>query len=178
MVVFDASILVFLLDPNASPPLDPATNNPVLRARDRVDFLVSSLEKSKTKIVIPTPALSEVLIFAGNAGQDYLMEMNTNSCFKIVDFDQRAAIEIAATIRSAIDKGDKRNGIQASWAKIKFDRQIISIAKVERATSIYSDDEDIKKLAPKSGIKVIGIAELPLPPEDEQKSLFDINQDE
>lgn len=178
MVVFDASILIFLLDPNASSPLDPANNSPVVRARDRIDFLVSDLEKSKTKIVIPTPALSEVLIWAGNAGQDYLMEMNTNSCFKIVDFDQRAAIEIAATIRAAIDKGDKRDGVQAPWAKIKFDRQIISIAKVEGATSIYSDDEDIKKLAPKSGIKVIGISELPLPPEEEQKNLFDQNPNE
>jgi len=174
MVVFDASILVFLLDPDASSPLDPVTEKPVDRARDRLDFLIHTLEESKEKIIIPTPALSEVLIRAGQAGPEYLKELNTQARFKIVDFDQRAAIEMAATIRSAIDNGDKREGIKSLWAKLKFDRQIISIAKVEGATSIYSDDDDIKKLAPKSGIKVIGVCELPLPPEDLQQNLFDM----
>lgn len=175
MVVFDASILMLLLDNDASPPLDPATKKPIVQAKDRIDFLMESLEKSKTKIVIPTPALSEVLIRAGDAGPEYLSVLNTHSCFKIVDFDQRAAIETAAALRTAIDKGNKREGIQASWAKVKFDRQIIAISKVEGATSVYSDDEDIKKLAQNSGIKVIGISELPLPPQKDL-DLFDLDK--
>ena len=38
--------------------------------RAKLDELVATLEKSKTKIVIPTPALTEVLIRAGKAREE------------------------------------------------------------------------------------------------------------
>ena len=41
---------------------------------------------------------------------------------------------------------------------------------------IYSDDEDIAKLAGPLGLEVIPVNELPLPPEDRQLSL-DIAED-
>jgi hypothetical protein len=44
--------------------------------------------------------------------------------------------------RAAVDAGDKRVGSDATWAKVKFDRQIVAIAQVRRATAIYSDDAD------------------------------------
>jgi hypothetical protein len=37
-----------------------------------------------------------------------------------------------------------------------------------RATVIYSDDEDVGKIAARARIEVIGLADLPLPPEDAQ----------
>lgn len=43
----------------------------------------------------------------------------------------------------------------------------MAIAAVEQATIIYSDDGHIKKLAG-SRFEVIGISDLPLPPEDKQ----------
>ena len=120
-----------------------------------------------------------MLIRAGDAGPKYLQELNSSACFRIVSFDQRAAIEAAAAHRDAIGRGDKREGTNAAWAKVKFDRQIVAIAKIEGATSIYSDDEDIQKLGKKSGIAVIGIADLPLPPEDAQHNLnLDVPNDE
>jgi hypothetical protein len=63
LVVFDASFLIPLLDPQ------------VKRAGDtdaRISHLVATLDRQKTKIIVPTPALSEVLIGAGDAAPQYL----------------------------------------------------------------------------------------------------------
>jgi hypothetical protein len=69
MVVFDAATLLLLLRPDAGRPLDPATGTPVERVEERMAYLVQRLEKARSKILIPTPALSEVLVRAGAAGQ-------------------------------------------------------------------------------------------------------------
>jgi len=171
MVVFDATTLLYLLDPEAKAPTDPETGEPVARVKDRITFLVSELEKRKEKIIVPTPALSELLVRAGEAGPGYLDILNRHAAFKIVDFDQRAAVEVAAATREAIAAGDKRGGSDSPWAKVKFDRQIVAIAKVEGASAIYSDDGDIARFAKGSGLAVIRVCDLPLPPEDAQQSL-------
>ena len=171
MVVFDATTLLYLLDPEAKVPSDPETGEPVARVKERIEFLVRELEKGREKIIVPTPALSELLVGAGNAGPEYLDILGKNAAFKIVDFDQRAAVEVAAAIREALDSGNKKGGSKSSWAKIKFDRQIIAIAKVEQASTIYSDDGDIERFSKGSGIKVVRVSDLPLPPQDAQHSL-------
>lgn len=70
--------------------------------------------------------------------------------------------------RNALNAGDKRGGSGATWAKVKFDRQIVAIAKVARATAIYSDDADVRTIATAEGIVVIGLAQLSVPPETAQ----------
>jgi hypothetical protein len=173
MVVFDTATLVLLLDPDASPPIDPDTGRPVDRHRARLDHLVAQFEQHREKVIVPTPTLSEALVWAGAAGPAYLETLNRSACFKIVPFDIRAAVELAAMTREALDVGDKKGGHAGSWAKVKFDRQIVAIARVEGAEAIYSDDDDMRKLGPRTGLKVIGMNELPLPPEQSQAGLFD-----
>jgi predicted nucleic acid-binding protein len=163
MVLFDATVLSLLLHPGAKPPLD-YKGNPIERCRERVEHFVETLDQSKTKVIIPTPALSELLVIAGPDGPKYLDEITSRSCFKISDFDQRAAIEAAIQIRDAKKAGDKRQGAEATWAKAKFDRQIVAIAKVEGVQTIYSDDEDVQKYGRSLGIEVKGVESLPLPP--------------
>jgi hypothetical protein len=107
-VVFDASILVLLLDPEARPPTDPSTDEPVRACKERIEYLISTLERNRTKAIIPTPVLSEVLVRAGEAGPAYLEELSRSAKFKIVPFDTRAAVELAALTREAIDAGDKK----------------------------------------------------------------------
>jgi len=87
-----------------------------------------------------------------------------------VPFDERAAVEAAHSTYEAHQAGDKKEGSQSSWSKIKFDRQIVAIAKIENAEVIYSDDDDVRRFAKKCGIRVIGVSELPLPP-PKQESL-------
>ena len=64
MVVFDATFLSHLLYPKSRPPLDPSTGQPVEKAKERVEFLVRCLQETKQKIIVPTPALSELLAIA------------------------------------------------------------------------------------------------------------------
>ena len=98
-------------------------------------------------------------------------DLSGSARFKIVPFDTRAAVELAALTREALATGDKRSGSTAPWAKVKFDRQIVAIARTEGAELIYSDDEDLRRCALNVGIVVLGIAELPLPPDEPQRSL-------
>lgn len=163
MVLFDATMLSLLFHPGAKAPTD-ADGKPISRARERVEYLVETLEKSKTKIIIPTPALAELLVLAGDAGPKYLEQIEDKAFFKVSDFDKRAAIEVSLQIREAMGSGNKKGGSVSTWAKVKFDRQIIAIAKVESITTIYSDDKDLVKYAKAQEIEVKGINDLPIPP--------------
>lgn len=176
MVLFDATALSLLLHPGAKPPTDSA-GQPVSKAQERMELLVKTLDEKKTKIIIPTPALAELLVVAGSAGPQYLNELTSRSCFKLVDFDLRAAIEVADQIGKALAAGDKRAGSESSWQKVKFDRQIVAIAKVENVTALYSDDEELRKYAEAVGIQAIGIEHLPLP-QAEQTALFEKHETE
>ena len=170
MVVIDATILMLFLRPDVGVPTGPG-NIPIDRPRERVAFLVNQLEKARTRVVIPAPVLSEVLVRVPPAeAQNLVEQLGTYSVFRIEPFEARAAIELAIMTRNAIDGGrdPKRRNPQATWAKLKFDRQVVAIAKVLQATTIYSDDGDIHRIAKRENIEVIGLADLPLPPEDPQ----------
>jgi hypothetical protein len=166
MVAMDAGFLGLLLHPNAKPPNDPATKKPLLSAPERIEKLVEELHGLHERVILPTPALCEFLVLAGKDAQQYLYELSIQPGFYIRPFDQMAAIELAAMESLARGKGSKRSpaGAAIPWQKVKFDRQIVAIAKVHQAHTLYSDDGDVKAIAEDAGIKVIPCWELPLPP--------------
>ena len=131
MAVFDATALLHVLEPGTRDIVDPTTNTPLLDASARVKHLVETLEQKEEKIVIPTPALSEVLVHANEAAEDYLKVLGNSVRFRITPFDERAAVELAVITREAIRKGDLRAGTDLTRATLKFDRQIIAISRVE-----------------------------------------------
>ena len=157
-VVFDTSFLILLLDPKVK-----ATGD----IDARLNYLVQSLEKDKKRIIIPTPSLCEVLIGARDAAAQYLEIINRSSNMKVVPFGERAAVEAAAAHRDALRAGDKKEGA-TSWEKVKFDRQIVAIAKVEGADTIYSNDRDIERFSARDNLQVITLEGLPFPPEKKQ----------
>ena len=67
---------------------------------------------------------------------DSTIELGKTSRLRIAPFGERAAVEAAARHREAIRGGDKKEG-SGSWAKGKFDRQIMATAKVKGAERIY-----------------------------------------
>lgn len=162
-VVLDASFLIPLLDENAR--ID------VPDARKKVNYLVAELEKAREVIVVPTPALSEFLSGADEAGPKYLQIIAASARFQVADFDTLAAVEAAAEIVEAKRAGDKKGGVDASWQKIKFDRQIIAIARVTGVTKIYSHDPHFKTLVGLKGPEVVDFSDLPLPPEGAQMAM-------
>jgi predicted nucleic acid-binding protein len=135
--------------------------------------LLESLQQQNAKIVIPTPALAEVLVRAAKGGPEFLRILSSSKHFRIAPFDERAAVEFAARQAERIAASERAPA--GTRTKAKFDDQIAAIAAVESATTIYSDDEDIAKLA-EGRLGVIKIAEIPLPPETAQRKLpFETN---
>ena len=174
IVAFDNTILSLLLHPEADPPLDAATGALIARAQDRIAYLVEQLRESGARILIPAPVLAEFLTFAG---PDYLAVINQSAHFEIAPFDQRAAVEAAAVQKKAnASTRGKKSGLTGKWQTIKVDRQIVAIAKVRNAERIYTTDGDVAELARESGITAVGLADLPLPPEEETQLPFDGEQ--
>jgi hypothetical protein len=173
MESIDATTLMLLLRPGAPIPNGP-NGLPIDRPKERIEYLVKRLNDSGTKLLIPTPALSEVLVRAGVSGSQELVEkLQKVAVFRIEPFDLRAAIEVAAMSRDAIASGRKKAKSDATWAKVKYDRQIVAISAVHGVKTIYSDDGDIRALGAKSKIKVVSVADLPLPPEKSQLDMLD-----
>lgn len=54
---------------------------------------------------------------------------------------------------------------------MKFDRQIVAIAKLEGAERIYSNDADIVRSAARDKLEVVTLETLPEPPEKQQGEL-------
>jgi predicted nucleic acid-binding protein len=164
MVVFDASILLFVFNAR--------TASSVHRASERVEFLIERLSKAGERVVVPTPALSECLVHAGPAGPAYLAILSQKAAFRVASFDERAAVEAAIRTYEAAQRGHRKGGNpDASKAKIKFDRQIVAIAVVEGASVIYSDDADVIAYANEAGLQGLRLADLELPPEAAQTRL-------
>jgi predicted nucleic acid-binding protein len=159
VIIFDATYLVVYLNPNPLPATD-REGKPVERFKERVAELAAQLNVSNQVIGVPAPAMAEVLVRAGQGRAQFVSILSDRWRFQIIPFDSRAAIEaseLIAAVKSNKDKWDK-------WAKVKFDIQIVAIAKAEGASVIYSDDKDIENLAKRVGIPVKRICDLPLPP--------------
>ncbi|HEV2388345.1 MAG TPA: hypothetical protein VGS20_13945 [Candidatus Acidoferrales bacterium] len=154
MVVLDSTFLTFLFVPNAKCGVD--------RPRDRVDFLISDLRGRGERVRVPAPALSELLVRTGHSTQQILHELTQSPRFQVEPFDTRAAIEVALMSIDASKSGAKRAESKDTYAKVKYDRQIVAIAKVLNAT-IYSEDEEVRKLAQSRGLTAKSIADCPLP---------------
>lgn len=166
IVALDASVLIFFFEKQANAPINPETGKPLERCYDRVNHLIAQLAAASAKIVIPTPALAEVLVMAGEAAPEWLDAIGKSRHFVVADFDVRAAIEHSTQVSSA------PKPLAQGKQKAKFDYQIIAIARVAGAEAIYSFDSDIAKDAG-PGLKVCGGFDLPLPPEAAQKQLFE-----
>jgi len=167
VIIFDASYLLIFLRDNMPPARD-RNDKPVEKFKERVQFLIGSLDASNTIIGVPTPALAEIMVLAGTAGPEYLKQLRRAN-FVLLPFDTKAAIE-AAHLIFAIKKQTSGGQKLETWAKVKFDIQIAAIAKSEAAHIIYSDDKGIETNGGRLGITVIRICDLPLPPEPTPES--------
>ncbi|MDN5882602.1 MAG: PIN domain-containing protein [Nitrosospira sp.] len=156
-VAFDASVLIDLF-------------NPRLKGdrRAKLDNLIEELQKKRTKILIPTPSLTELMIRAGRARETIHQKLSVKSVFQITSFDSRAAMECALLLEEALDAGSKR---QISRTKFKFDWLIVAIAAAHDATTVYSDDVDIALYGKRANLIVIKTDDLPLPASARQHNL-------
>ena len=105
MAAIDANILLLMLDPNAEVRVDDESGDPIEGAAERVEYLIERLEKSGEQVIIPAPVLGEALVFAGPDAPQIVAKIKSYSCFKIVSFDELAAIEVAQDHHTDIQEG-------------------------------------------------------------------------
>lgn len=172
-VAFDNTIATVLLNRRAQVPAHPETGVPIDFARERIGGLVKKLEKEQAKIIIPTPVVAELLTVSGPEGVQYFDTIAKSTVFQPGDFDMRAALEVSFMNATALAEGDKKGGVDAPWQKIKVDRQIIAICKVNGVTLLYTDDASLRSVAARAGLPTMGIHELPIPDGSRQIGLFD-----
>jgi predicted nucleic acid-binding protein len=175
VVAIDNTALALPFHPGAKPPNDPKTGQPLIKARERIEQLISDLDAEDERIIIPTPVLCEFLILAGREGSLYLEKIQGAKTLLVSPFDQRAAIQLAAMELAARGKGGKRVG-GLPYQKVKFDRQIVAIARVNGALTIYSDDQDLGRFAKSVGLRAVCTWDLPIPAS--KTPLFDNLPDE
>lgn len=153
MVIFDANVLITYLSSN----------------QEDVDYLrlvnlVEELTSQKKIVGVPTPSWAEFLVKTDEATKDLVDMVNKNPSIKILPFDKAAAVESSLILRSVIaSEGNKRGGNDATWQKIKFDRQILAIARVNNAEILYTNDGDLIKEANRINLKTCRTEDLPLP---------------
>lgn len=83
MVVIDATILMLFFRTDVGVPTGP-DGAKIDHPKERIQYLIQQLEKAKTRVVIPTPVLSELLVRAGLvASQKIVEEINRLAVFRI-----------------------------------------------------------------------------------------------
>lgn len=158
-VVFDSSYLIDLFNSRLHGD-----------KRAALDHLIEGLSKARLRVLIPSPSLTELLVRAGKARDEYVRLLGSGASFDIVPFDRRAATECALLLESAWDSKRHKN---VTRTKFKFDWMIVACAASRGVQRIYSDDADIRRYAAEIGLQTIAQSELSVPPESRQLKLED-----
>jgi predicted nucleic acid-binding protein len=170
MVVFDTSLICIAFDEQVAVPWDPATSQPISDCKARINLLIQELSDRKTQIFLPTPVLAEYLVKAGKEKSARLQTLKSSKVFSVKPFDEKSAIECAMLEDADLKRGKKLDDTQTK-AKVRFDRQIISIAKVHGATTIYTGDSNLAQCARDNKLNAVLTWELPPPPAEAQLKL-------
>jgi rRNA-processing protein FCF1 len=89
-VVFDSTFLIDLFNPKVTGD-----------QRAALDHLITGLSKSGVRILIPSPCLTELLIRADKARDQYVQRLSDSSSFEVIAYDRRAATECAILLEAA-----------------------------------------------------------------------------
>lgn len=152
VVALDANALVVLCG-------DPSDE------RVKLEHLLAVLDKKNGVVIIPTPSISEFLVAADQASHDLMEILQNKSSVRLCPFDLAAAYECSQINAAALGRGNKRDGAKhdKAWQHIKFDRQIVAIAKCNGAQLIISNDEGVRNCAKRLGISALSVSELDFP---------------
>jgi hypothetical protein len=163
MIVFAAGIGVVPLDPNAP-----------RSAGDRVARLAAGFAGMRAPIMIPRPVLRHVLALAEAGRLTEPGDPEGFVRFQIMPVDTPAGIAFAEATRDVLDTLDQTGGMPAPRAGEESDRQIVALARPDGVEFVVCDEADVRSLASRIRRDVIGLAGIPLPPDDPGYGLFDI----
>jgi len=138
----------------------------------RFKALLENAKEAGVGIGVPAPAFAEFLVRTDEATTEVLSAVERRRGFRVLPFDKRAAHECALLDRAALVTGKKGDAKTQPWQKIKIDRQILAIARVNGAQLLITADKTLTTMANSLGLSVKTIPELPIPDEARQRPLF------
>lgn len=162
-VLFDSSFVISWIDRGVS--LGRIANGLGAEIADRrIEHLITELDAQRTRIVIPTPVLAEVLVKRLSDAEELLQSLREASRIAVVQFGAPAAVEAATMLHRHIPRKVERD---KDWSKhrLKFDLQILAIAKVEGVVAIYTNDQGLLGRAKAEGLKAFSLHDLSAPEE-------------
>lgn len=136
----------------------------------RIRGLITDTRTARERLIVPAPVLAEFAVKARDEEIDFITSQNI---FQVAPFDAIAALECGFMIRDVFATESKQDR-----HKIKFDLQILAIAKVCRATRLVTNDNQLRKRASALGIAAISILDLPIPDSERQIPLGLQNADD
>lgn len=157
-VLFDTNFLSALADKDVPVRNRPAGVDGTVKAR--FDHLLAELDLAQAEVIIPAPALAEVLCRSDASPNAVLPLLEDISRVRIAAFDERAAVEFGEMFRG---RTGETGPSSAGKVKFKFDLMILAIAKVEVVSTVYTDDDELQKRARSVGMKAVGFWDLDLP---------------
>lgn len=168
IVCLDTQVLIWGFREESSP----GQEEMVARAK----FLLKKLDHEKAKILIPSICLAEASIaIEFDKREEFFSLFNKN--FRIVNFDQRAAIYFAnhfKFLRFARMHNCKANPLPKE--KLKTDYMVVAIALAQQADVIYSHDNGHIKIFANDFIKVESLPELEIEKNPQQPTLPEENE--
>ena len=161
IVALDANCLVAWASTTAAGKLD----------RARLDHLLGQVAAVGGKVIIPAPAFAEFLVGIDEAAAEWLNVLERKRSILVAPFDKRAAFECSLLDKAAIGQGDKRGGRKDEWQRIKVDRQIVAVARVNQATMMIAEDGGLRSTATTAGLQARRIGDLEIPDSARQHDL-------
>ena len=148
LISVDTEILIWGVQKNANP-----LERRLIMVPKAKYFFEEYIESNGYKLLIPTCVVAEYLVHLSKSEEEVLNEVLEN-CL-IVDFDYKAARIAAEIWRKRTQSKETYDGVRNC---ITTDCRIIATAKAHGASAIYTEHDDIIKLA-----RVIGFPTRPLP---------------
>lgn len=168
-VALDNTFLSVLLNPESKPVYRPGTTDVVEMAKERAESVIAGLEQARRKIILPAPALAELLTVIGPEAEQYLNVIARSRVFEVGAFDRRGASELAFLNRNVFTTPDEDR--LDTYQKRKVDRQIIAICKVYGVSELYTDDRGLTTRAQLCGITPVALCDVAIPDSAKQRAL-------
>lgn len=164
MIVVDANFLILLLDPEGA-------MGQIERGKDRILHFIEALVRDRAEIIVPAPVIAELVAGRVERIEEIVTILTRTRGFSVQPFDTVTAIQTGELIREVQDTIPPDQRLPGWKVAMKYDAMIAATARVRRAKAVCTADVGMARYLRGSGIDVILIGDLPLPPEDPQGKL-------
>lgn len=148
--------------------IDQATGDILDQNNDKIEYvrerLLHFIKENRAEIVLPSPVYSELLLISNVTPSLLDQHLGNNGAFITCPYDVRAARILAKVEKPAIMSNKKRAGRTETMARLKFDRQILSIAKQNNVEVIITSDKGFIADAKRYEIETRCVSGMDLPP--------------